>query len=279
MPKAAPGQGVAMERSGIVGCLMALAVCAAPGGAWAAGALPGGVDPSLLCRAAVLAAEAAQRVPQAFLLAIARVESGRADPQTGTAHPWPWTVNAEGTGTFYDSKAAAIAGVQALQARGVRSIDVGCLQVNLLQHPAAFASLDQAFDPAANAAYAAGFLNTLFAKVGSWPLAAAAYHSQTPTVGAPYEKRVLAEWAVPEAARGQHVPARAPAPEPAAAPTRPVPPAAPGGVRLAALAPMGRMAPYVQRTPAAAGIAGTGRSLAAYRLMPARLALRAGGPG
>ena len=41
----------------------------------------------------------------------------------------------------------AVAAVQALQARGVRSIDVGCLQVNLMYHPIAFASLDDAFDP------------------------------------------------------------------------------------------------------------------------------------
>ena len=152
-----------------------------------------------VCRAASSAAETAQHVPEAFLSAIAKVESGRADPATGALAPWPWTVNAEGVGSFYATKAEAVAAVQALQARGVHSIDVGCLQVNLLHHPEAFASLDQAFDPFANAMYAAGFLVSLFHQTGSWPLAAAAYHSQTPTIGAPYERRVLAEWATPDA--------------------------------------------------------------------------------
>ena len=44
-------------------------------------------------------------------------------------------MNAEGVGTYYPSKAAAIAAVEALQARGVQSADVGCMQVNLLHHP------------------------------------------------------------------------------------------------------------------------------------------------
>ena len=162
------------------------------------------------CQGAITAAEASRHVPDAFLAAIARVESGRRDPETGAMRAWPWSVNAEGVGTFYTSKAEAIAAVQALQARGVRSIDVGCLQVNLLQHAQAFASLDQAFDPVANAAYAADFLVTLFNQTGSWPLAAAAYHSQTPSLGGPYQKRVLAEWAVPQ---GRHPAPPRPAPD------------------------------------------------------------------
>ena len=33
--------------------------------------------------------------------------------------PWPWTINAEGVGSFYETKAAAIAAVRDLQARGL----------------------------------------------------------------------------------------------------------------------------------------------------------------
>ena len=43
----------------------------------------------------------------------------------------------------------------------MRSIDIGCAQVNLMHHPDAFASLEQAFDPMANADYAARFLKQL----------------------------------------------------------------------------------------------------------------------
>ena len=38
--------------------------------------------------------------------------------------------------------------------RGVRLMDVGCMQVNLQMHPDAFPSLDAAFDPAAIRAHA-----------------------------------------------------------------------------------------------------------------------------
>jgi hypothetical protein len=41
----------------------------------------------------------------------------------------------------------------------VRSVDVGCLQIKLMFDPGAFASLDQAFAPTANALDAAHFLN------------------------------------------------------------------------------------------------------------------------
>jgi hypothetical protein len=72
----------------------------------------------------------------------------------------------------------------------VRSIDVGCMQVNLLHHPNAFASLEQAFDPVGNAIYAAHFLRQLFDQTGSWPKATAAYHSATPKLGSAYQLKV-----------------------------------------------------------------------------------------
>ena len=100
-------------------------------------------------------------MPAHLLAAISRVESGRRDPATGAVHPWPWSVNAEGQGASYDTKAEAVAAVRAMQANGVRSIDVGCGQINLMYHPDAFPSLELAFDPQANAAYAAKFLKEL----------------------------------------------------------------------------------------------------------------------
>ena len=145
------------------------------------------------CDPAILNAERAIHLPVRLLGSIAMVESGRVD-EDGRAHPWPWTINAEGRGQFFASKPEAIAAVQALQAKGVRSIDVGCMQVNLMHHPNAFASLDEAFDPAANALYAARFLNTLYGASGSWIQATAAYHSETPWIGAEYQQRVMARW-------------------------------------------------------------------------------------
>jgi hypothetical protein len=56
--------------------------------------------------------------------------------------PWPWAIDADGVGQFFATKAQAVAAVAALQAQGVHSIDVGCMQVNLMHHPDAFTSLD-----------------------------------------------------------------------------------------------------------------------------------------
>lgn len=146
------------------------------------------------CVAAAKQAEDAWRIPPGLLLAIGRVESGRRDPATGTTAPWPWTTNAEGAGRHFDGPDTAVSHVQALQARGVRSIDVGCFQVNLHHHPGAFASLADGFDPARNADYAARFLASLHAQTGDWPAAAARYHSSTPGVADGYRARVLAAW-------------------------------------------------------------------------------------
>lgn len=155
---------------------------------------PTGVSPGEQCRLAIAAAERGHGIPPQLLAAIGRVESGRRDPVTGDWSPWPWTINAEGQGSFFDTKAAAIQAVQALQARGVRSIDVGCMQVNLMHHPTAFANLDTAFEPATNADYAARFLIELHDETGDWTKATADYHSANPAEGDPYADRVISVW-------------------------------------------------------------------------------------
>ncbi|MBV8524138.1 MAG: lytic transglycosylase domain-containing protein, partial [Acetobacteraceae bacterium] len=165
--------------------------------------LQGALSPGIQCRAAVRAAERASSIPEHLLAAISRVESGRRDPQTGGWNPWPWTINAEGQGFFYDTKAQAVAAVRALQAKGVQSIDVGCMQINLMHHPKAFASLEEAFDPMANAAYGARFLAQLYGQTGTWEKAAAYYHSVTPGLADEYQKRVLAVWPEEKDAQGR----------------------------------------------------------------------------
>jgi len=178
----------------------ALALCALLGVAvshWsmAAQAMPArGFSEGHLCRAAITEAERGANLPRGLLQAIGRVESGRRDPETGHFAPWPWTINAEGEGKYFPTREAAIAHVRQLQARGVRIIDVGCMQINLHHHPNAFASLEQAFDPLTNARYAARFLTELNAGRGDWRQAAGHYHSQTPERAGPYREKVLAAW-------------------------------------------------------------------------------------
>ncbi|MFC7693614.1 hypothetical protein ACFQY5_32835 [Paeniroseomonas aquatica] len=88
---------------------------------------PPGADAGRLCQAALATAEREAGLPPRLLAAIARVESGRRDPVSGAVQPWPWTINAEGRGSFYPDKPAAIAAVRALQAQGfARSTSAAC---------------------------------------------------------------------------------------------------------------------------------------------------------
>ena len=175
-------------------CVAWVGAHAAP--AWAQTVQP---DPWLACAEAATAAELDAGLPPGLLLAIGKVESGRAGP--GGVVPWPYAVNVAGRGMLAADGAAAIAQVRAAQAAGQRSVDVGCFQVSLLHHPGAFDSLEAGFDPVRNARYAAGFLAALRAGAPSWEAAAGRYHSMTPELAGPYAAQVMAAWAgVPYAA-------------------------------------------------------------------------------
>jgi hypothetical protein len=154
-------------------------------------------SPSLFCETAIASAERGAGLPARMMTAIAMTESGRFDSAAGRVRPWPWTINAEGAGHYFASREQAIAAAHALRARGVRSIDVGCMQVNLMYHPTAFASIEDAFDPQANAAYAARFLTSLYSAHGHWHKAIGAYHSMTPTRATAYLDLVMARWQGP----------------------------------------------------------------------------------
>jgi hypothetical protein len=146
------------------------------------------------CSSAGHAAEQASALPANLLVSIGMVESGRANPLTGVVAPWPWTVNVDGSGQYFSNKADAEAFVRLAESSGAQDVDVGCFQISLQSHPNAFGSLDQAFDPVANANYAAAFLTQLKSQSGSWNEAIADYHSATPDLGLPYQRRVLAVW-------------------------------------------------------------------------------------
>jgi len=217
-----------------------------------------------LCRQAIMTAERAHGIPSHLLAAIARVESGRKDPTSGTFDPWPWTVNMDGQGSFYDNKAQAVAAATTMRPRATRSIDVGCMQISLTYHPDAFPDMGQALDPASNADYGARFLVQLFEKTNSWPKAVEMYHSATPEIGQEYGRRVYA--ALPEEQK-------------LAEATQPFPVTGgwASGVNHSLLSlPMRQNAPrIIPQVSVLGGAAPPGRSLASYRSAPVRFAFRA----
>ena len=152
------------------------------------------VEGARLCTQQFPVQEQANGIPTHLLAAISSTESGRWHKQLGLALPWPWTINVEGKGYYFDSKAEAVAKTAAFIRQGASSIDVGCMQVNLKHHPKAFRNLEEAFDPSRNVAYASQFLRSNFDEMGDWIKATAAYHSRTNKRGQEYLSRIEKSW-------------------------------------------------------------------------------------
>ncbi len=152
--------------------------------AWA---LPDRHRVAAICDSAAQLVARESGVPLDVLLAISLTETGRR--KDGAFLPWPWTVNMEGVGKWFDDVRAAQAYVDRHFARGARSFDVGCFQINYRWHGHAFSSIEEMFDPIANARYAASFLTELHQELGDWSKAAGAYHSRTPKYARKYTAR------------------------------------------------------------------------------------------
>ncbi len=134
-------------------------------------------DPSHICDHAAQTISRETGVPRDVLLAVTLTETGRS--RGGTVRPWPWTVNMEGKGIWFETEDDARAYVYQHFKQGARSFDVGCFQLNYKWHHQGFSSIDEMFDPLAGGRYAAGFLTELYQEKGDWTEAAGAYHSRT----------------------------------------------------------------------------------------------------
>lgn len=141
------------------------------------------------CEALARNAERQFDLPAGLLVAIARTESGRGG-QEGRGRAWPWTMNVAGKGSYYDSRAEALAAMGKVLAGGEEFFDIGCMQLNWYWHGDHFRDLDSMLDPARNVAYAARFLADLSRETRSWDAAVRFYHSRDPARGAAYLERV-----------------------------------------------------------------------------------------
>lgn len=142
------------------------------------------------CRLAAARMEEKYNIRINLLQTISSVETGRWDKKNKTIVAWPWTVNANGKGTHYETKEEALRAIRTLQKQGINNIDVGCMQISLKYHKEAFKSLEDALDPEKNMEYSAKFLSKLYQQTKSWAKAAMAYHSKEPSRGAQYKTRL-----------------------------------------------------------------------------------------
>lgn len=151
------------------------------------------VPVEMLCLSYSQAFERGHQIPQGLLTAIALAESGRPGAD-GSLSAWPWTINVSGRGRYFETKEEAVQETRKLLDAGERSIDVGCMQVNLRYHPDAFPTVEDAFDPATNVAYGAKYLSELHGLQGSWARAIERYHSSEDGRREEYRDRVIALW-------------------------------------------------------------------------------------
>ncbi|QUJ76301.1 lytic transglycosylase domain-containing protein [Sulfitobacter albidus] len=142
-----------------------------------AGTIDARPEPGQVCDVAAQTIAQETSVPLNVLRAITRTETGR--NRAGTLQPWPWTVNMQGKGVWFDDEDQARAYVFHHFKKGARSFDVGCFQINYRWHGQHFNSIEEMFDPLINTRYAARFLRELYAELGDWTAAAGAYHSRT----------------------------------------------------------------------------------------------------
>jgi len=132
-------------------------------------------------------------IPPQLLTAIGVVESGRWRTGGDTVCPWPWTVTAaavDGGGRFFVTRDEAVAWVLALQAEGIRKIDVGCLQITLT--PSSVSRMPSPLPP--NVAYGASYLARQYAMTRGWAQAVGNYHSSTRSYHRAYRGKVLHAW-------------------------------------------------------------------------------------
>ena len=146
------------------------------------------------CLRALQTYERSFQIPGGLTTAVSLIETGRPMGPGGRKLPWPWTINVNGQGRFFDTQEQAVAETRKLLDQGQRSIDVGCMQVNLRYHPTAFRTLEEAFDPAANVLYGSKFLASLHTVQGSWEKAVERYHSSDEARRGDYRDKVMALW-------------------------------------------------------------------------------------
>jgi hypothetical protein len=130
-----------------------------------------GVTGPAICEREMIRAAELHAVPVSILYAVGLNESGRKGQMT------PYALNVAGKSVFPDSKEQGLQMVAAYRAKGVKLIDVGCMQINIHYHAQKFSSIERMFDARTNVEYAAKFIQILRKSTGSWTAAVARYHA------------------------------------------------------------------------------------------------------
>ncbi len=132
------------------------------------------------------------RIPPGILYSIAMVES-QTLIAAGKARPWPWTLNTSGTPHRFSSSTETVRAIKKLRESGVRNIDVGLMQVNMIYHGHRFSSYSEHVNPYNNIDVAASILVAEKKECGDWWCAVGRYHSRKPVNSDRYIAKVKRE--------------------------------------------------------------------------------------
>jgi len=138
---------------------------------WALIASASAQTDSAICEAEMITAAQHFNVPLGVLYAVGLTETGRKSSLQ------PYALNIGGKAVFAQSEQEALRNFYAARKRGIKLIDLGCMQINHHYHGHNFVSTKAMLNPATNVAYAAKFLADLYQREGSWTLAVARYHA------------------------------------------------------------------------------------------------------
>ncbi len=124
-----------------------------------------------ICEKEMHAAARQYDIPLGVLYSVGLTESG------GKKGLRPYAMNIAGKPYFAADQQDAVNTFTSERGKGIKLIDLGCMQINHHYHHKEFSSVDEMFDPQKNVAYAARFLKELREREGSWTMAVARYHA------------------------------------------------------------------------------------------------------
>lgn len=136
-------------------------------------------------------------IPADIFYAMALQESGRQTEQG--FRPWPWTLNVEGKGFYYGSKAEAWDALSQFVEDGRTNIGIGALQVTWPYNQHVLVDVYGALDPHTNLQIAAQIFLARYSESGDWWTAVGRYHSPGPSDAQraranAYRERVRKHW-------------------------------------------------------------------------------------
>lgn len=114
-------------------------------------------------------------IPPKLFYALALQESGRT--VDGAFAPWPWTLNVEGQGYYYNSQTEVWDALNEFVIADRTNIGIGLLQVTYPYNQHVLSELYLAIDPHTNLRMGAVILLERYRESGDWWIAVGHYHS------------------------------------------------------------------------------------------------------